>query len=202
MSRKCLLAILIAITLSIACSIRIALLNSDSPSPECVEYPIGSSVDVTANLENDPHQSDAITVTVNSFSIEDGPGSEIAEDSEYVDPFLQSGVVDATKTALVAATFDNTSESNIEIGLQNFYLVSGSWSSVLNPLLYEALEGSEDPTIKLAPGEKVDVIIPFSIYNTQFSESISWESIEQRSFELRLERFPKRLSVPLKEDVL
>lgn len=169
---------------------RFTYINKKYPNPQIVTHQIGETI-----LGGD------VSLLFSDYELYSGERfRKVLPD--YQDSVMNedmSQIKDSQKYVLVASvSIENKSTEEKTISLVQITAESVSWSNGIDGEIFALLnEGAKDPmNIHLQPGEKKDLLLPYSIYEFQFQER-QWENIESRDYNLVLSYYPVRNIVSL-----
>lgn len=177
--------ILLIITIITLSSIRIFHLNSRFPNPQIIEHSVG----------------EIINGGETSFQVLDSEllsGADIKQlFPDYIDPVENSDgskVSDDQIYALfVHAKLINNSNVTQKMVLVQMYAQSLIWFNGIDGRLYPLLnpDAKNPMEISLEPGQEIEVTIPYSMYNFQYTAE-DWNNITNRKFELIISFYPEQ----------
>ena len=160
--------------------------NKQYPNPAIEICPFGKETEYNG-----------FTLKVNSFNmlsipefLEKYPNfQKQLESLNYFEPGTQANVM------LISMNISNTADMEKHIELYDFTAESLDWFNGADMELFNLLNGNDislQPT--LSPNQKISVIMPYYMYNFQFSQDV-WEDIGNRSFHLVYQLYPVKKEI-------
>ena len=189
----CISTIILVVVVIITASIRIVQLNALWPSPTRVEYDKGEWVSIgTLNDLGQIDEKNPIEVRVTSASLADYekmlevlPDFKIQFSNTRGEPLTP----EQYRVLLVEAEIRNISLEKRTFAFSQFVAESQVWRNGFDKFLFHDLNGDIPIVFMLESGETTRVTLPFIMIEQQF-ESVSWDQIDNRSFDLVLSLYP------------
>lgn len=186
---------LLSIVLISLCAYRIIALNTASPEHERIVYNLGEEVapPMFNKMESQPTDSGA-RVTATGCSIEENqaikgrfPGFDESkgETSNLGEP----------RYLVAEVTFRNDGKTDLNIPIGGIVAQMGAWSNGLEMPLFTYMNEGADTVVKMVPGEEKLLLLPFSLYESQFGFSDTWKMLADREFELVLATYPNKVCI-------
>lgn len=102
-----------------------------------------------------------------------------------------------TKMVLVTLNIKNTSTQEKTIELYPFVLESNGWRSAFDFEAFNKLNSENVSTsLRLKPGKSQTVILPFTMYNSQFKKDY-WAKLQNKEFDLIFSLYPIKKYIKL-----
>ena len=153
-------------------------INTKYPTPQRVEYQMGEIVDYNdVKLLLKDFQILAINDVIDTYNLNK-------------DDYVTASALEET-VALARLRIQNDTNEKMKIQIYKLCLQSGAWSNEINYELYLSLNSGIGIELTLSSGEMLDIVLPFSAYNSQFNKN-DWESFSSRKFELCLSSYTQK----------
>lgn len=187
--RKFLLGMVLVILLTIVIIWRYAALNREYPNPKVITY-----------QEEERIKGGDIEITILS--------SELVSMEKILEfaPDVQNEIKDTKgellkhdqkKVLLVNLGIRNLSDAEQTTSVAQFAVQSDAWTNGVDLNTYCALNDVQETAITLAARETQEFMIPFYLYDVQFTGN-KFQEIDERNFQLVLSTYPVKNMVELK----
>lgn len=154
---------------------------------------------VPPSVEHTYACGDAVPYTSNSGAVEEGEAFATftvlaatvlsKDDMESLDPEYEDGVISAgsaedVKVLAISVLLENNSSEEMKSPIALLSAREGAWANGVDLVAFAALNPDVE-SLKLAPGEALEVVIPFSAYDVQFGfNEDAWQNFGSRGMSL------------------
>lgn len=178
-----LLAAVLAIATICSISIRVNSVNAAVPPSKEHVYEYGDAVPYTSSSGALEDGEAFATLTVLDATVLDGDDmAELAP--EHEDGVISAGSAEDVKVLAVSVLIENNSDEEVGSPLALLSAREGAWANGADPVALRSLN-PEVESLKLDPGEKLEVVIPFSAYDVQFGfNNEAWRDFGSRGMNL------------------
>ena len=171
-------------------SIRISMLNSIFPNPTLIQHQLNENILLNETsftaLDCQLISGTQLKQMLPDYidEVENKDGSKVRDEQ--------------IRVILVRAKLKNTTSITQTIELVQMYAASLVWSNGIDGDLFPRLNSDvKNPMlITLEPNQEIEVIIPYTMYDFQFSQEV-WDNMQYTNFDLVLTFYPDKHFIKL-----
>ena len=174
---------------------RIEVVNEERPDRIVQQHNCGESIDLRYFIREGVEQGEMKAKVRNAEG--KNLSSMQSEMPDYQNQFIENNVADDLYAILVQMEIENSSDAVKSFPMYEFTIQQKSVFAVLDPDLYQRLNGASDLVVTLEPGQKTNVVLPFCMYPNQFDNNSDWEELGSSKFQIILSLYPIKNIVEL-----
>ena len=175
---------------------RISVVNAITLLEQTRFYSPGEAVPYPAAASQTEEGGKAATLTVLNSALLDY--SDLAQVLPYYeDPFIEAGSATDAKFLIIDLLLSTNTSEIVPSPLPFLSVSEKAWGNGPDLRLLQRINPDLE-SLQLAPGEEVDVLVPFEAIDTQFGFNTSaWNSFGERGMQLVLSGFPEKTVIAL-----
>lgn len=93
------------------------------------------------------------------------------------------------RVVMLDIIYKNTTKETKVVDVFGYYLETCGWTNGVMLELFDVVNKDKEVSFKTKPGEKIEIKVPFIMYDMQFQEK-TWENIDKEKFDYAISLYP------------